>query len=72
MKSLKSSFLTGGLVAFLSAIFVFAGVTNALEIVLEPANVSREMGDKVRVRIYADNAVSLVSMGVKVSFDPDG
>ena len=41
----------------------------ALEIALEPDNAQREIGGKVRVHIYADGAVNLVSMGVKVSFD---
>ncbi len=41
----------------------------ALDIVLEPDNVQREIGGKVRVHIYADNAIALISMGVKVSFD---
>lgn len=43
----------------------------ALEIALEPDNAQREIGGKVRVHIYADSAVDLVSMGVKVSFDKD-
>jgi len=51
-------------------IFVFSGVANALDIVLEPAYAQRDVGGKVRMHIYADNAVDLVSMGVKVSFDP--
>jgi len=41
-----------------------------LEIVLEPNNAQREIGGKVRVHIYADPAASLISMGVKVTFDP--
>lgn len=43
----------------------------ALEISLEPDNAQREIGGKVRVHIYANDAVNLVSMGVKVSFDKD-
>ena len=41
----------------------------ALDIVLEPDNAQREIGGKVRVHFYADNAVNLISMGIKVSFD---
>jgi len=68
MKRLNRPFIV---MAFLLApIFVFAGIADALDIVLEPANVQREVGGKVRVHIYADNAVDLISMGVKVSFDP--
>ena len=56
----------------LAMFFVLAMVLPAwaLEIVLEPDNAQREIGGKVRVHIYADGAVDLVSMGVKVSFDP--
>ncbi|MCK5231119.1 MAG: hypothetical protein KAR13_12675 [Desulfobulbaceae bacterium] len=43
----------------------------ALTISLEPDNAQREVGDKVRVHIYANDAVNLVSMGVKVSFNKD-
>jgi hypothetical protein len=58
------------MVFLLAPIFVFAGIADALDIVLEPANVQREVGGKVRVHIYAANAIDLISMGVKVSFDP--
>ena len=44
---------------------------DTLAIVLEPANAQREVGGKVRVHIYADPAVSLISKGVKVSFNKD-
>ncbi len=44
--------------------------TGSMTIVLEPANAQREVGGKVRVHIYADNADTLISMGVQVSFDP--
>lgn len=42
----------------------------ALEILLEPATVQRSIGGKARVRIYAISAENLISMGVKVSFNP--
>lgn len=69
MKSLKGSFWKGGVTTLICSVFLFAGVASALDIVLEPDNAQREVGGKVRVHIYADNAVDLVSMGVKVSFD---
>jgi len=47
-----------------------AAIASALDIVLEPANAQRKVGGKVRVHLYADNAESLLSMGVKVSFNP--
>lgn len=53
---------------------VFLGwfsVASAIDIVLEPANVQRAVGEKVRVHIYADGATDLLSMGVKVSFNKD-
>ncbi len=37
---------------------------------LEPANAQREVNGQVRVHIYANNADQLISMGVKVTFDP--
>ncbi len=42
----------------------------ALEILLEPPTVQRAVNGEARVRIYATSAVDLISMGVKVSFDP--
>ncbi len=58
--------------AFILAAFLFltGGTVSALEIVLEPANAQRSVGGDVRVYIYADDAENLISMGVKVSFDP--
>jgi hypothetical protein len=71
MKELKKSFLTAWLVALFCAVFVFAGIANALVIVLEPESVARKVGDKVRVCIYADGAQALISMGIKISFNPE-
>lgn len=71
MKSLKGSFWKGGVTTLICSVFLFAGVASALDIVLEPDNAQREVGDKVRVHIYADNAVDLISMGFKVSFNKD-
>ena len=70
MKGLRKTFVIAGLVVFLSGFFVFAGIASALDIVLEPDNAQREVGGKVRVHIYADNADRLIGMGVKVSFTP--
>lgn len=53
-----------------SMLFVFLNVADALEIQLEPANAQREIGGKVRVHIYANSAVDLISMGIKIAFDP--
>jgi hypothetical protein len=70
MKRLKRVLFTTGFLTLCSAFFSFAGVANALDIVLEPSIKQREIDDQVRVQIYADPAVDLISMGVKVSFDP--
>lgn len=58
------------LVMVLSCVFLWSATASALDIVLEPAKAQREVGGTVRVHIYANNAVSLISMGVKVSFNP--
>jgi Dockerin type I domain len=70
LKRVRRICYTFGLIALCAVFFSFFSVANALEIVLEPSNVQREVGDLVRVQIYADPAVNLISMGVKVSFDP--
>ncbi|MFH1147391.1 MAG: dockerin type I domain-containing protein [Pseudomonadota bacterium] len=57
-------------VMVLCGLLLFSGVAGALEIVLEPAKAQREVNGKVRVHIYANPADRLISMGVKVSFNP--
>ena len=66
----KTSNVLSCVAVFMCSFMVFFGVGHALEIVLEPANAQREIGGKVRVHVYADNAVSIISMGVSVSFNP--
>ncbi|UCF90176.1 MAG: hypothetical protein JSW39_17990 [Desulfobacterales bacterium] len=68
-RSKTTSFITA-LAASVTAVFIFTGVASALDISLEPAKAQREIGGKVRVHIYANAATDLISMGVKVSFDP--
>ena len=66
----RTSFITG-LAIFLAAIFMVAGVAIAeTTISIEPANAQIEVNGQVRVNIYANNADQLISMGVKVTFDP--
>jgi hypothetical protein len=43
---------------------------SALTVRLNPNDVDRAPENKVRIFIWADDAVDLISMGVKVSFDP--
>ena len=50
-------------------VFVFSVSAWAVDIVLEPANAQRDIEDKVRVHIYADNCSNLLSMGIKVTFN---
>ena len=66
----RKSIIIAYLVIIFCSVFVFSGLGNALEIVLEPDNAQRQVGAKVRVHIYADSADSLISMGVRVSFNP--
>ena len=56
-------------ILFLSS-FVFAVAAGALDLELSPSSAQREAGGKVRVHIYATDAVALISMGIKVTFDP--
>lgn len=49
---------------------VLASGAYALTLKLEPAKTQREVNGKVRVHIYAEGAVSLISMGVTVTFNP--
>ena len=58
-----------GVVAFL-AVFFTAGFSYALNVIIEPAKAQRAVDGFVRVHIYADNAVNLISFGVKVVFNP--
>jgi len=52
--------------------FLFLGITTAeaLTVSVEPNKAQREVSGKVRVHIYAEGAENLVSMGVKITFDP--
>ena len=42
---------------------------NALTVRLDPSDVDRAPGNKVRINLWVDGAVNLISMGVKVSYD---
>ncbi len=57
------------LIGFGMFFLLFSGVANGFDIFLEPANVQRNQGEKVRIHIYANPASNLISMGVKVTFD---
>jgi len=54
---------------FTVIILLIANSGYALDISIEPANAQREVGGKLRVHVYVIDAVDLISMGVKVSFD---
>ncbi len=60
------------IVIALLAVFLLAAGQALAEttISLEPANAQREVGGKVRVHIYVNDAANLLSMGVKVTFNP--
>jgi hypothetical protein len=54
----------------LCCFFCFASIASTLTVSLEPANAQIAPGNKVKVNIFAKSAEYLISMGVKVSFDP--
>ena len=70
MKHVNRYLFTQSLIALFTLFLYIPGIANALEIVLEPSSKQREIGDQIRFQVYADSAVDLISMGVKVTFDP--
>jgi len=52
------------------AVFLTAGMASALDLVVVPETAQRQVGNPVRVQIWAENASAIISMGIKVSFDP--
>ena len=64
-KTVSFSFFT----LILLLLLTFSNSAVALDISLEPATFQREVGGKARVQIFANNANTLISMGVKVSFN---
>ena len=71
MKNSRRKFFTIGLAVLCTVFFSYVGIASALEVTLEPSNVEREVGDRVLVNIFANAAADLISMGIKVTFDPD-
>ncbi len=55
--------------AFLLLVFG-VGAVQALTVSIEPQKMQRAVNGKARVMIYANDASALISMGVRVSFDP--
>lgn len=70
MEKIQKNYALRSVIAFIVAGLLFATSSNALELELTPSKAIRENGDKVRVKIFANNATALISMGVKVSFNP--
>lgn len=64
----RTSFLS--FAAFAVAVFIVSSMGYAVDISLVPNYAEREVGGKVRMLVYANSAVDLISMGVKVEFDP--
>jgi len=52
------------------AVLLAAGMASALDLVVVPETAQRQAGNPVRVQIWAENASAIISMGIKVSFDP--
>ncbi|WP_372682274.1 dockerin type I domain-containing protein [Desulfosarcina sp.] len=55
---------------FLLVVMLPQTVCHALDISIDPLNAQRRVGNHVTVYIYATNAIDLISMGVKASFNP--
>jgi hypothetical protein len=70
MKGNRRSLWVAAFVVFFTGVFFFAVGADALEIMLEPAKAQREVNGAVRVHVYATGVSELISMGVKVSFNP--
>jgi hypothetical protein len=64
---LRILFFTG---LFVVTGFFIAAPGYSLDIKLEPPSVERTVGGKARVRIYSESADQLISMGIRVSFNP--
>jgi hypothetical protein len=59
-----------GVAAFLAVFFLWAGFSYALDVTIEPSAAQREVNGKVRVHIYATDAINLISFGIKITFNP--
>lgn len=70
MSRIQTNFIVKILFAILLSSFLFVNSSSALELELEPSIAVRGIGQKIRVKIYVNNADSLISMGVRVSFNP--
>lgn len=58
------------IVTVVGSLLLLSASVFASDIVIEPAAIQRSVGQYARVHVYADNATNLISMGVKVSFNP--
>lgn len=70
MKRTKGLFLAGVVLSIILVFTLFIGISNALEVVLEPASGELKIGAEIRAYIFVTGAEGLISMGVKVSFNP--
>jgi len=70
MKGTKKTFLKIAL-NVLASVFLSAGIASAIDIVLQPSNIQRASGSTVRINILTTGATGLISMGIRVSFNPD-
>ena len=71
MKTRDKKLLISGLFVLFLSIFIFHGTANALQFQLDPASLEMCVGCKRTVQVSVSGAVSLVSMGALVSFDPN-
>ncbi len=70
MKARAKKLLISGLFVLFLSIFLVNGATYALDFQLDPGSLDMCVGCQRTVKVNVTGAVSLVSMGVLVSFDP--
>jgi len=50
--------------------FLICRLTFALDLAIKPATVQRGVNQSFRIQIFANNATDIISMGIKVMYDP--
>ena len=58
------------IIALAVLVIAMANVGYALDVIVEPDNIQRKPGEKVRVYLYATDAINIISFGIQVSFNP--
>ena len=58
------------IIALAVLVIAMANVGYALDVIVEPNNIQRKVGENVRVYLYATDAIDIISFGIQVSFNP--